>query len=412
MSKRLTGLRVWMAAIFLVLALGVAAGGSDRVPDSELLKKDYREIESLAEGGRVRWYMFGGWAHVNQWVDSFVAGQLKSQHGIELVRVPMDAAIFMNKLLTEKAAGKKEGSIDLLWINGENFKNAMEAELLFGPFADRLPNFRKYVDPSTVEFDFGYPVRNFEAPYGRAQFVFEYDRARTPEPPAGFAELKTWVKKNPERFTYPQPPDFTGSAFIRQVLYAAAGGYEPFLKGFDRQLYDRQAPKLWAYLNEIKPYLWRKGRAYPKDSAALDILFGRGEVDMNMSYHPSHAQGKILDGTYPDTVRTLVMDEGSIYNTHFIAIPANAPHKAAAMVTANFLMSPAAQLSKYDPANWGDFPAVDLQRLTEEWRTRFEEMDLGAATLPPGRLAQKAAPEIPAGYLELLEADWEKKVLR
>jgi putative spermidine/putrescine transport system substrate-binding protein len=400
-----------LAALMVMAALALAfpAFGED---DSGLLKMDFKQIEQAARGQTVRFYMFGGFAHVNQWIDTYVAGEMKKRYDVTVKRVPMDAAVFMNKLINEKAAGKKDGSIDLLWINGENFKNARQADLLFGPFASNLPNFQKYVDPATVQYDFGFPVGEFEAPYGRAQFVFEYDTARTSKPPMSFKDLKAWILANPGRFTYPQPPDFTGSAFIRQVLYAAAGGHEQFLKGFDQELYDKTAPQLWAYLNEIKPALWQKGRTYPQDSAALDTLFARGEVDFGMSYHPSHAQSKILEGTYPKTVRTLIMDEGAIFNTHFTAIPKNAVNKAAALVTANFLMSPEAQYSKYDPANWGDFPAVDLPRLPEEWRQKFKTLDLGPATLPPDVLAAKAVPEIPSEYLEKLEAGWERNVLR
>ena len=53
---------------------------------------------------------------------------------------------------------------------------------------------------------------------------------------------------------------------------------------------------------------------------------------MCMSYHPAHAQMKILEKTYPDTVRTFVLEEGTISNTHFTAVPFNAPNKAGALV--------------------------------------------------------------------------------
>ena len=401
--RRVSRFLIWL---ILIAAAMPPAVSSQTSPD--LLRTDFAAIENMARGSTVRFYMYGGWAHVNEWIDTYVAGELKKRYDITLNRVPMDAAVFMNKLFNEKAAGKKQGSIDLLWINGENFKNAREGKLLFGPFTDKLPNFRQFVDPITVEYDFGYPVGGFEAPYGRAQFVFEYDTKRTPHPPGSYAALKQWVRDNPGRFTYPQPPDFTGSAFIRQVFYAATGGHGQYLSGFDRDLFNRQSPKLWAWLNDLEPFLWQKGRSFPKDSASQDTLFGRGEVDMCMSYHPSHAQSKILEGSYPETVRTLVMAEGSIYNTHFTAIPANARNKARAMVAANFLMSPEAQFSKFDPANWGDFPAIDLNRVTEEWRQKFANTDLGEATLSPEELTVKAVPEIPAAYLEALEEGWEK----
>jgi len=183
------------------------------------------------------------------------------------------------------------------------------------------------------------------------------------------------------------------------------------MNGFNADLYAKNAPMTFAWLGELKPHLWQQGRTYPKDAAALDTLFARGEIDMAMSYHPAHAQMKILEKTYPDTVRTFVLAEGAIFNTHFTAIPFNAPNKAGAMVLANFLMSPEAQLSKFRPENWGDLPALEVAKLEEAQRKAFDEVDLGAATLGMDVLSAAAVPEISPEYLELLERDWDTFIL-
>ena len=371
----------------------------------------YDKALKQARGTSVNFYMWGGSATINAWVDGYVAHSLKDQFDITLNRVPMDASVFVNKLLTEKQAGKKKGAIDLMWINGENFKNAREADLLHGPVANKLPSVTHYIDAKSVAFDFGFPVENYEVPYGKAQFVFIYDAAKIPTPPNSFASLKTWIMENPGKFTYPQPPDFTGSAFIRQVFYATTGGHEQYMNGFDEQLYVEKSKDFWAYLKEIKPYLWQKADAYPKDIAALDLLFERGEVTLNMSYHQANASNKIMEGKYPDTVRTFVMSGGSIYNTHFTAIAFNAPNIAGAMVTADFLASPAAQLSKNTPKNWGDFTVLDMAKLDDTSKKAFAELDLGVATLPLDVLNQHGVPEIPAAYLTRLEADWLRIIL-
>lgn len=405
-------MRGFVAAFMAVLMLAVAGCADSGPGETDWLNKEYSAIEEAAKDSTVRFYMWGGSAQINQWVDTYVAEEVRNRYGITLVRVPMDASVFVNKLLTEKAAGKTSGTIDLLWINGENFKKCRQADALFGPYADKLPNFQKYVDKKLAAHDFGFPTDGYETPYGTAQFVFEYDSARQSGHPTGFADLKEWVKNNPGRFTYPQPPDFTGSAFIRQAFYAVTGGSDQYLGGWDEALFNRNAPKLWAYLNELKPYLWQEGRAYPKNVAALDTLFARGEVDINMSYHPMHAQSKILEGTYPESVRTFIMKEGSIFNLHFTAIPFNASNKPGAMVVANFLMSPEAQLSKLDPANWGDFPALDNTLLPDEMREAMQAVDLGEPTLGPDVLGAAAVPEIAAEYVEALERGWEENVLR
>lgn len=401
-----------LAVLMLLLFVTGCASEEKQTEDTNPLDMSWAEIEQKAKGSTVRFYMYGGFAHVNNWIDSFVADRLKEKYDITLVRVPMDAGVFVNKLLTEKKAGKEVGSIDLLWINGENFKATKEAGTLFGPYANKLPSFKKHVDNSLASFDFGYPVDGYETPYGRAQFVFEYNIDRTDTPPVSFADLPEWVAANPGVFTYPQPPDFTGSAFIRQAFYATTGGAEQYLDGWDSELFENKAPLLWDYLNKLKPYLWQEGRSYPKSSAELDTLFTRGEVAINMSYHPLHAQSKILDGSYPASVRTFVMREGAIFNLHFTAIPANAPNKAGAMVVGNFLLSPEAQLSKLDPSNWGDFPAIEMNSLSSDMQAAFDAVDLGEATLSADELAKASVPEIPAEYLEALEKGWEEHVLR
>jgi putative spermidine/putrescine transport system substrate-binding protein len=391
----------------IMFLLGCMLPGWSPSPAAET----FADLVEKARGTEVKWFMWGGSPVINSWVDTYVAAEVKDRYDITLKRVPADAAIFINKLLTEKQAGRTTGTMDLLWINGENFKNAMENGLLQGPITDILPNF-SLVDPESVKYDFGYPVQGYEAPYGRAQFVYEYDAAKLMDPPRSFAELKNWVQENPGRFTYPRPPDFTGSAFVRQAFYALTGGHEQYMAGLDEELYNRNAAKLWDYLNDIKPYLWQQGKTYPKDIAALDTLFERGEVALNMSYHQANAQSRITQGRYSPTVRTFVMQEGSLYNTHFTAVPFNAPNRSGALVVADFLLSPEAQLQKNMPQNWGDFTVLDLERLDSDMVKRFKNLDLGEATLSPADLAAAAVPEIPSGYLELLERDWENKVLR
>ena len=375
------------------------------------LEKPYAELEAAAEGSEVRFYMWGGDERINSWIDGFVAETLKAEYDISLTRVPMDAAVFINKLLAEKEAGRSEGVIDLVWINGENFKRAKENGLLYGAVAEKLPNL-EFVPPAEIEYDFGYPVEGYEVPYGKAQFVFEYDSAEIDAPPRSFAGLEQWVQEHPGQFTYPQPPDFTGSAFIRQALYAVTGGHQQYLGPFDEALIKANEDQLWDYLRRLKPYLWQEGRDYPQDKARLDLLFERGEVGINMDYNPLAASGKVLNGRYPATVRSFVMEEGAISNIHYVSVPFNAPHVPAAMVTANFLLSPAAQLSKNRPENWGDLTVLDPQRLPEEWQQRFAQLDLGPAALPVDELSAAAVPEIDSGYVEYLEKRWEEELLQ
>lgn len=388
---------------FVLLLLLVSCGGKKQSDVSA----SFDEVVKKANNTTVRFVMWGGSSSINKWIDTYVVSEVKKKYNINLVRVPADASVFVNKLLSEKNTGSVKGSMDLLWINGENFKNAKEKGLLWGPVSEKLPNFNDFADPQTVKSDFGFPVDGYEVPYGRAQFVFEYDSAKVTDIPDSYAKLSEWVKKNPGKFTYPQPPDFTASAFIRQVFYASTGGHKQYEGPFNKPVFDKNKTAWLKYLSELSPYLWNKGKNYPKDISALDTLFERGEVLINMSYHQADAQNRILAGRYPSTVKTFVMKEGSIYNTHFTAIPFNSANKEGAMVVANFLLSPEAQLSKNDPANWGDFTVLDLKKLSDENRKKFSALDLGKPTLPLDILESHAVPEVTSEYVEALEKEWE-----
>lgn len=398
------------AWVLMTIAVGVVgASGAPERAEVDRSALPFTEIEARASETTVRFYMWGGSETINAWIDGYVASEMDRRYGISVERVPMDAEVFVNKLLTERQARQERGTIDLMWINGENFRTARQADLLFGPFTELLPNFA-LVEPSSVATDAGFPVDGFESPWGRAQFNFDIDTARVATVPRSFAELDAWVRANPGRFTYPQPPDFTGSAFIRQAFYAVTGGHEQYLDGFDADLFAATAPLLWDYLNGLEPYLWEEGRTYPRDLAVLDSLFERGEVDVTMSFTQTNAATRIANGRYPDTVTSFVMEDGSLVNTHFTAIPFNAPNIDGALVLANFLLSPEAQLSKNRLENWGDFTVLSVDRLPDELRRAFGDLDLGAATVELDELARTAVPEIPSEYWEALERGWDENV--
>ncbi|MBE2202007.1 MAG: extracellular solute-binding protein, partial [Anaerolinea sp.] len=130
------------------------------------------------------------------------------------------------------------------------------------------------------------------------------------------------------------------------------------------------------------------------------------------AYNPAEASSLVENGRYPESTRTFVFDTGTIANTHYVAIPYNSPHKAAAMVVANYLLSPAAQLSKAQPANWGDLPVLDPALLPADWQANFAAIPRGAATLSTEELAANRLPELQAPWLTAIEQAWTAEVLQ
>lgn len=382
--------------------------------DESIMDKDWASVLSSARGTTVTFYGWGGDERINQWIDDFLASNLKEKYDITLKRVPMNIEDILSKLLSEKQAGALNGTIDVVWINGENFFTAKQNSLLFGPFIDKLPNLEKYVDKSSVEVnsDFGYPVEGYEAPYGKAQLVMVYDSARLSEAPKNHVELMELVKKYPGQFTYPAPPDFTGSAFVRNIIYDIVG-YEKFMEmKADKALVAKEIQPAMDYLKELKPYLWREGQTYPATMAQLDNMYADNEVFMTMNYNPFAVPGKIKDGQYPKNSSSFVFDKGTIGNTHFLAIPFNAANKGGAMAVIDYILSVEAQASKYDPEKWGDLPVLDNSRLSEEEKKSFSAVSIGNGALDQETLLSHRVPEMPAHLVPIIEEIWMENILK
>src|SRR5262249_520376 len=164
-----------------------------------------------------------------------------------------------------------------------------------------------------------------------------------------------------------------------------------FETGFDERLYQQASAATIEYLNQIKPYLWRRGETYPASPREADRLFVNHEIDFTMSYGPSFASEKIARGEYPPTVRTFVFDQGTIGNYSFLAVRFNAASVAGALVAMNHLMSPE-QLIEQGRALGSQFP-ISLDRLDSGLRAEAEALPRGPATLPEAELMSHLLPE-------------------
>lgn len=372
---------------------------------------DYDSILEQAKGTTVTFYGWGGDEQRNTWIDTEVASKLKENYDITLQRVPMDIDQILAKLSGEKQAGSEDGTIDMIWINGENFYSAKENGLLFGPFADKLPNFEKYINKEDKEnqYDFGYPIEGFEAPYGKAQLVLIGDSAKSEETPKNTQELMEYAKKYPGKVTYPALPDFTGSAFVRNIIYDIVG-YEQFMDmEADKEVVRAAVKPAMEYLKELNPYLWNQGKTFPASSTLLENMFSDGEVYLNMSYNPYSVAVNIAQGKYPETAKSFLFEKGMIGNTNYIAIANNAPNKAGAMVAINEILSSELQSSQFDKLK--TVPVLDYTKLSDEEKAMFDNVDIGKGTVPQDELLEKRLPEMPAKLIPIIEEIWQEEVV-
>ena len=417
-------LTVLVLVALLLSVFGVAVAQDDMMMDPPPGFESWDEVVAAADGMTVNWYMWGGSDSINGFVDTTYGIPLKDEYNVTLNRVPLaDTADAVNQVLSEAEAGIEGdgGSIDMIWINGENFFTLKQAELLYGPWAETIPNsvFVNWDNPA-LNLDFGRPVDGFESPWSGAQFHFIYDSARmsADDLPRSYAELSDWIAMNPGRFSYiaPGPGAFQGTRFVKQALFEISGGQSQWVGEFDQMLYDEHAPALWDLLNSWEENLWRGGETYPANIGELHELFANGEIDFTLTQRISGAAPDIASGLIPPTSQAFSFDDNMIGDFNYVAIPYNAPNKAAALLLANLILRPDRQALQVVPENgFGLAFAIDVNRVEDEMDlAALEEAtnSLGEAAADPARLAGALVSDIAAEYQALVEADWEAKVLQ
>ena len=403
------------AAVLRSTLVGVAATLSVSSVSQAMDKPDpanWAAVEQAAKGQTVFWHAWGGSERINDYI-AWAGGELKARYGVTLEHVKVtDTANVVSRVVAEKAAGKDAGgAVDLIWINGENFASMKRQGLLFAPdWASKLPNW-KYVDVAgkpTITTDFTIPTDGLESPWGMAKLVFFYDTARTQDLPDNMTELLAFANANPGRVTYPLPPDFIGSTFLKQALSELVEDASVLQKPVVDSEFEAVTKPLFDYLDDFHKVAWREGRNFPKTYPAMRQLLADGEIDIVFAFNPADASAAIASGELPDTVRSFVFSKGTLGNTHFVTIPYNANAKEGALLLANLLISPEAQARKQDPNVWGDPTVLDITSVPAETKATFDGLDLGIATLAPDKLGPML-PEPHASWMSRIEEEWARR---
>ncbi|WP_421723743.1 ABC transporter substrate-binding protein [Bauldia sp.] len=372
---------------------------------------DWNDTLAEARDTKVFWNAWGGDERTNNFI-AWVGSEVADRYGITLRHVKLaDTGEAVARVLAEKTAGENTGgSVDLIWINGPNFLSMKEQGLLYGPFAEDLPNYR-FVDtvnkPSNV-VDFTVPVDGMESPWRLAQIVFVHDSARVMDVPRSIPEFLTWAEANPGRFAHPEVRDFLGVTFLKQALYELAP--DPAVlqaPATDENFHEVTAP-LWAWYDALRPNLWRGGEQFPASGPAARQLLNDSEIDMTLSFDPAEAAAAVESGLLPDSVRTFTLDNGTIGNTSFVAIPFNSANTAGAMVVADFLLAPETQARAQDIRHLGSFTVLDLDKLSAEQRQAFEDLPTSPA-LPTNADLEKVLLEPHPSWMTRTADEWLRR---
>ncbi|WLG12600.1 ABC transporter substrate-binding protein [Psychrobacter cibarius] len=407
----------------MVLSICVGISASTASPTTGNLNQNlssWQQIEAQGENQDVYFYAWGGDPQINAYLQ-WAAEQVDDKYNINLVHVKLsDTSEAVSRVLAEKSANNNDkGSVDLIWINGANFATMSENSLLLKQWANKLPNF-SLTDPENnpaVNFDFGVPTNGMEAPWGQASLTFYYDSLSTNKPPTTLNELVNWTAQNPGRFSYPKPPDFLGMSFLKYALVmlheqqdAKTGENTKAQLNLPatEQNTDIILAPLWTFLDDLHPTLWRKGEQFVQTGAHMRRLVDDTELSLAFTFSAPEVPAAVQRYDLPESIRSYAMSDGSLSNTHFVAIPYNASHPQAAQLVANFLLSPEAQAKKQTPDIWGDKTVLVPSTLNPEQQALFKDNKPHPSALPFDSIKRTVSEPHPS-WVDAIMQGWQAR---
>lgn len=341
--------------------------------------------QKLGDSPTVQFHAWGGSAQVNGYIQ-WVGQQVSDQYNITLNHVKLaDTSDAVSRVLAEKAAGNhNQGSVNLIWINGENFAAMKHHNLLLKDWANSIPNFaltNPARNPAMIT-DFGIATDGQEAPWGKASMVFYYNNQFVENPPLNIHELLAFAKQYPGRFTYPLPNDYLGISFLKYAAIALNQDHQDLLyKPVTDNTLTKITPALFEYLDALHPLMYKEGDYMVRQASQLQRLMGTSELLLAFSFTAAEIPSAVNRFDLPKSIRTYAMQDGSLANVHFIGITYNTENIAAAKQVVNFLLSPQAQAKKQQLAVWGDDSVLDFSMLAAHDKALFKPSSHHASAL-------------------------------
>ena len=248
----------------------------------------------------------------------------------------------------------------------------------------------------------GTDVGGFVIPMFQSQTALAYNADMVKTPPATFAELADWAKKNPKQFGYNGiKGGMSGVSFVAGWVYAFGGDADKLMKGPYDAATKTSWDKAFADLKEFN----KNAVITPGNAGTLDML-NRGEiaigpvwVDMFYSWQ--------ADGKLPPNMKLKLVSPGMPGQPMYYAVPEKSAQKKLAEAFIALATSPQVQadgiVKKF---NW--YPGIDAKNL--EGKLDKAAWDKLFTDVTPAELAKNGKPFPIAPYFNDILEGYEKKV--
>lgn len=390
--------------------------------ETDLANMTWDEILEEAKGQEVTLNVYNADTQVAKYWDSIV--ELAKDYDID-VTVVAESGDTDARMIEDYKNGDV-ASYDMTWgYYGGTFKAYHDAGCLWGDEDEQwvkyLPN-AKYIDweSNIYSSDCGLPVNYMQSPLmGLTPMLIylgsEYDASLAWDETNGdvtglfhnLTELRAWVEKYPGKFTYLDLAGsgaFHGRLFVLSALYeltsdgnggwkavydedddmatryekieANAQSWYEWASGAEASMeaFVEKADYVWAYLNEIEPYLLQgdSGALYGKDAYEMANYVNSGVLATSFTTSFSISPKVQNDPSYLQGSGQAFMMQTSVFASDFMVITKNSDCKAACMVLCNLMLDPTIQADGF--AVTGNTYNVDLTKLDAEDSAYFDKV--------------------------------------
>ena len=248
----------------------------------------------------------------------------EKETGITVTLPPVSSAEdAMKKLLAE--SGRETGDIDVLALGGDNADKLDLAANFYGPILAKLPQQDALTDKLNGGDWQGYGVGYWGNQTGMA---YDSNRVDTDTLPQTFEDLSGWIEANAYQLGFNFANGGSGPSFIHNIARN--------LTGITPESTLETTPDLqpvWDWFNE------HEGNFVITDSNADSLTrLHSGEFLMVPAWE-DHLSSLINKNELGDHIKFYIPNWGMNCGGNIVAIPANARHKAAALVFIDWLTS-------------------------------------------------------------------------
>jgi putative thiamine transport system substrate-binding protein len=127
----------------------------------------------------------------------------------------------------------------------------------------------------------------FEVLWGVGQFNLITNSAMFRQDNITPSSLLGTARQHPGGVSYPRPPEFHGTTFLKQLLVALSNADTRLFAPATAEAQDELLPLLWAYLDKLHPFMWQQSRAFPSSNTEQMVLFQQKQLAMAVSFNPN-----------------------------------------------------------------------------------------------------------------------------